>query len=570
LASRSSVINTILNFRSNMARQMESITNATRQQQRAMQSLNNNITRFRTNTVKSFKEAGLAAAKFSLKYAGIGAGAIAGVGGAGAGFALKKGLDDSMDFEGLRNQLEIATRDKEKAGDVFKWAVKFANATPFDNKDVVDGAAQLEMQKLDAKSMIPLLGDMAASKSGKTLDDAVQAMLDAQTGELERMKEFGITKQNIIDEGNRIMKGKQLVNSKGQITDMNNFLVAMQSLMKTKYSGAMEAQSKTLKGIWDNTKAAASQALVKIWGMQEDGTIKAGSALEKLKGYATQFMEQVNSLAGSNKIDEIQQDFARLIDYVQQNIPAAVNEAKYAWNQLTGAFNWIKDNKDWLIPTLSAIAAAIAAQKVVATITAMYAAWTAVTSVLTAAQIALATASALTPFGWIAAAIGIAVAAGILIYKNWDAIKEKALEIWPVIKSAFGSSVNWIVDKVNWLIEKINLIPGVKIPIIPKIDLSGTSLPERKPGESPEMNEYALGTSSAAGGLSLVGERGPELVNMPKGAKVSTASQTAAKLGGTTVNVYLTIQGNMIGNEEYVDYVGDRIYKRVQLAMSNQ
>lgn len=38
---------------------------------------------------------------------------------------------------------------------------------------------------------------------------------------------------------------------------------------------------------------------------------------------------------------------------------------------------------------------------------------------------------------------------------------------------------------------------------------------------------YAKGTMSAAGGLSLVGEEGPELVNVPRGAQVFTATQTA-------------------------------------------
>ncbi|MDU0200166.1 hypothetical protein ACYEXS_19690 [Paenibacillus sp. MAH-36] len=588
-----------------MARQLQSITSATRQQQRAMQSLNNNITQFRNNTVRSFKEATAAASKFALKYASLGVGAIAGVAGAGVGAAAAKGLSDSMDFEGLRNQLEIATRDKEKAGDVFKWAVKFANTTPFDNKEVVDAAAQLQMQGLDAKSLIPQLGDMAASKSGKTLDDAVQAMLDAQTGELERLKEFGITKQNIIDEGARIMKGKQLVNNKGQITDMKNFLVAMQSLMKTKYSGAMEAQSKTLKGIWDNTKAAASQALVKIWGMQEDGSIKAGSALDKLKGYATKFSEYMNNISGSSKIDEIQQKFADLIDYIQSKIPAAVNEAKYAWNELTGAFNWIKENKDWLLPTLAGVATAFAAQKVASTIVTIYEAWTVATRVLTAAQAALAIASAATPFGWIAAAVGVVVAvsavlyshwdainaklkqfgldgktvlialtgpvgllvvAGMKLVENWDLIKAKSAELRDSLKVSFGSAINWVIDKINSLIEKVNLIPGIKIPLIPKID---TSLPAPNIHESPEMNEYATGTNYAAGGPSLVGEQGPEIVNLPRGSQVMTASKTASKLGGSNVNVYVTIQGNMIGNEEYVDYIGERIFKRVQLATTN-
>jgi hypothetical protein len=52
---------------------------------------------------------------------------------------------------------------------------------------------------------------------------------------------------------------------------------------------------------------------------------------------------------------------------------------------------------------------------------------------------------------------------------------------------------------------------------------------------------FASGTSYAPGGLSLVGEQGPELVNLPRGAQVVPSAQTAAALGGTsTIQVILS------------------------------
>ena len=39
--------------------------------------------------------------------------------------------------------------------------------------------------------------------------------------------------------------------------------------------------------------------------------------------------------------------------------------------------------------------------------------------------------------------------------------------------------------------------------------------------------------------------------------------------GGYTVNCPVTIQGNVIGNEDFVNYVGNAISSRVQLAISN-
>ncbi len=52
---------------------------------------------------------------------------------------------------------------------------------------------------------------------------------------------------------------------------------------------------------------------------------------------------------------------------------------------------------------------------------------------------------------------------------------------------------------------------------------------------------FAAGTPSAPGGLALIGERGPELVNLPRGSRVYDANQTrgmlAAGAGGLQVNI---------------------------------
>lgn len=61
---------------------------------------------------------------------------------------------------------------------------------------------------------------------------------------------------------------------------------------------------------------------------------------------------------------------------------------------------------------------------------------------------------------------------------------------------------------------------------------------------SPKVHipRFARGTNFAPGGLALVGEEGPELVNLPRGSKVSTAAETRQTLsqGGSGSNVYVT------------------------------
>lgn len=81
----------------------------------------------------------------------------------------------------------------------------------------------------------------------------------------------------------------------------------------------------------------------------------------------------------------------------------------------------------------------------------------------------------------------------------------------------------------------------------------------------------ANGTNYSLGGRTLVGEYGPEIVDLPRGSSVKTNAQTQRELsgGGYTINCPVTIQGNCIGNNEFIDQVGDAISSRVSLALGN-
>lgn len=52
---------------------------------------------------------------------------------------------------------------------------------------------------------------------------------------------------------------------------------------------------------------------------------------------------------------------------------------------------------------------------------------------------------------------------------------------------------------------------------------------------------FANGTLDAPGGLALVGERGPELVNLPRGAQVNTAQATRSMLGAAQNSLHVSV-----------------------------
>ena len=86
-----------------------------------------------------------------------------------------------------------------------------------------------------------------------------------------------------------------------------------------------------------------------------------------------------------------------------------------------------------------------------------------------------------------------------------------------------------------------------------------------------QLQGNANGTNYFDGGPTLVGEYGPELVNLPRGASINTNAQTQRELSGsgTTINCPVTIQGNVIGNNDFIDQIGDAISSRVSLAIAN-
>lgn len=67
--------------------------------------------------------------------------------------------------------------------------------------------------------------------------------------------------------------------------------------------------------------------------------------------------------------------------------------------------------------------------------------------------------------------------------------------------------------------------------------------------------QFAVGTRNAPGGMALVGERGPELVNLPRGSQVVPAAQTSNMLGGVTggLEIYGILRGQDIyfSNKKY-------------------
>ena len=522
------VIHTILNLRDNMSGGMVKAAKKVKGVNKEMLAATRTVERFQRKTADACSRA-----VRSLGKLGVAAG------GAAAALGIKSGLSEAMDLEGYRLQLETATKDTVKAAGIMKYAVDLANRTPFEGGELVEGAAKFEAMGMSAEQWLTRAGDMAAA-TNKSFDQATEALIDAQTGELERLKEFGITKAMIVAQGEKLFRKVQLVNNKGQIVNQEKFNQALISLMEDKFAGGMERQAGTLPGLWSG------------------GTIRAGSAMERLKGGVAQ-------LAG--KLEQWQQDgtLARLGQQLDQGLARGLDLA-------SRGFQWLAENGDTVKSTLLGLAGAVATVKVLKLATDL---------IFLGKNLFLfgKTAAAVMSANPVALGIMAAVAAGALLIGNWDEVKACAADLWQRTTELFGGirdSITWAFDSAkegvsgffDWIGEKLNGLDEAieSVPVIGSIYKGAKSIGGAVLGA---LSGHAMGTPYFSGGLTRINERGGEIVDLPSGTRIIPHDVSRRMAGGPSITVNVTVQGNVVGNAAFADQMGRIIAQRVLRAAAN-
>lgn len=165
------------------------------------------------------------------------------------------------------------------------------------------------------------------------------------------------------------------------------------------------------------------------------------------------------------------------------------------------------------------------------------------------------------------------VTAGILLYKNWDKVKEKAQ---PLIDKfvAFKEAVQGAIDKVQGLIDKLKEwlgFDGKSVSVEQKtLQNPGSTLGTYNSNPLLQSHpKHATGTSYWKGGTTWVGEHGPELLTLPSGSQITPNGKSMSMMGGSSVNISVNIAGNVIGNEAYANELGAIISGKLMAAMGN-
>lgn len=539
----SKVINTILNLQDKMSPKLikvsDKVKDLDKNMQRATQRTANMVNSFSSGVDKILKKAG------RLAKIGIGTAATAGAAGglslikqsdAYAGIQARLGLiNDSQQTVAQFNDKIFQSADRARssytdmASVVGKLGVTAGNA--FKSNDEI-----LKFSELLAKNF--KISGASTEEQSAAMYQLTQAM---GAGKLQ-----GDEFRSIMENAPLLAQAiaKEMGVTVGQLKDMSSEGVITSDVIKSAlFNSADEINKK-----YAEMPMTFGETVTKIKN-------KLTNALQPTFQKMSKWL---NSSQGEASVQKIIDKVVQFVNYS----PNIFNAFQKIYQIIVNVYNFFMKYQNIIIFLGSFILTLAAVTKAVMFMKNAF-------SALRLAGMLLNGTLELSPFGWIALVIAGVVAAGVLLWKNWDWISAKASELWASATASFEGLKNSVLEKIEGLkqgaIEKwqavkdffANPIQGT-VNIVQKI-FGG--------GDSTARN--ALGTSYFKGGNTLVGEHGPELVSLPSGSKIATADKTKQALGGKNVNVYMTIHGNVIGNEQFADYVGEHVVGKVLLALDN-
>ncbi|WP_020178531.1 tape measure protein [Methylopila sp. M107] len=342
--------------------------------------------------------------------------------GVGLTFGARDLIKTNAQFEKFGTVLETVLKSPEKAQKALGWISTFAAKTPYELAETTGAFVKLTSYGIDPVKGSLLSAGNAAAAMGKPLNQAVEAIADAMSGENERLKEFGITTSKA---GGKIMyswveNGKQMTAS-AKKNSREQILSVINGIWNRQYTGAMDKLSATWDGMVGNLKDQWARGMLAIG--------KAGF-FDYIKGRLASLLDYVKGLADSGRLAEIGKQISdglvggvkaveealRAVNWgdVWESVKAGVEVVK----SVGAALGWLSGLVGGPVQAALLVLGTFTLAPLLASIISVGAAFASVLLAL------------LSPAGAVIVAIAALAGAAALVYRNWEPIKRLFSDIW--------------------------------------------------------------------------------------------------------------------------------------------
>ena len=413
----------------------------------------------------------------------------------------KSAFNSVFNLQDMRGGFEAMLGSADKAKKLLTDLSEYNKKTPFELPDLQEQAGNLLAIGVAVDDLIPTMDTLGKISRGNSQRFGFLALAFGQvktatklTGaELRQFTENGVPLLELLAQ----QTGKTTAQMREDISDgAVSFDMVDRALKSTVQEGGrfynyFERNSNNFSYVLSNLKDSAMQMGRSILGISESGDILNGSIAD----LSMQGLQNLLTFVNNNK--------EAIIDFVKNGIQVGINAfndfrlnvlpgiilklqelqawwqgeggqavrdfVSNVWNKVVEGFEklkndvippllteiskisdkfkeitkWYEDNKAW-VDNLAILLGGIAAG--FALVSLALGVYAVVIGIATAVSTAFAAVMAFiaSPFFLIALAIGVVIAIGVLLWKNWDWLGQQAQNIWNFISSVFMSAMSAI------------------------------------------------------------------------------------------------------------------------------
>ena len=231
--------------------------------------------------------------------------------------ATKSIIEAGINVQNSRMYIDAIFGKSGNALQKFKQAQDFAAHTPFNSVEITNSIAKAQMLGLgtsqaDMKKYADL-GSIAKLNGSGGIAEAVDAYADMMNGEFERIQTIlGIKKRDLEQYAKENNMGK-FTNKQGQITDKDTLKQVFDSYIQSRgITGITEKYSQTLEGRLSTLTDNFKTSLARIGGVQEDGTVKAGSLFDNFSNGVERLITSLEKFGQSEAFNVLQENLGKI------------------------------------------------------------------------------------------------------------------------------------------------------------------------------------------------------------------------------------------------------------------